>query len=286
MLLPVFDAPDTIAEAVQDILDQRGVDLELLVVHQGGADATLAAVQRFADPRLRLLRLDRPDVAVALEHGRAAARAPWLARMDGDDRCPPTRLADQLAHARATGAAVVPCRIASFPAGREQYLAWQNALLRHDQMAAERFVECPYLQGAALLRADAVAAVGGWKSGDFQEDYDLALRLFAAGVVHDKLPAVAYRWRIHPGQSTWRFSDQDVRQLKARHLDLPDDAYVAGTGRSLATWASLLDRPAVSFDPRHPQTLPPGFPVLVFGSARVRQRLRTALGDRPHVFVS
>lgn len=260
-------------------------DLELLAIHQGPRDATLQALERIADPRFHILRQDQPDLARALELGRRHARGEWIARMDADDRCPPSRLSEQLAHAEATGAQVVPCQVRPFPAGRRAFAAWQNSLLSHQQMAQERFVEVPWFHATAIFRPDALARVGGWRSGDFLEDYDLVFRLFAAGVRQEKLPAVRYRWRIHPGQITARWPLDKVREQKASWLDLPGDAYVAGTGRSLQQWAALLALPAVEFDPRRPDTLPQGYPVLVFGSEKVRRRLRAALRGREGGFV-
>jgi len=286
VLLPAWHAQDTVAQAVRDILNQEAISLELIAIHQGGPDATLRALQDVTDPRFRLVQLQEPDTAAALEAGRALVRGEWIARIDADDRCAPTRLVEQLRYAEATGALVVPCQVEAFPAGREQLVAWQNALVHHQEMAAERFVEMPWFTATALFRAEALARVGGWRSGPFQEDYDLVVRLFAAGVRTEKLPAVRYRWQIHPGQDTWRWSRDRVRAQKAAWLDLPADAYVAGTGRSLSEWAALLGLPAVPLDPRHPELLPPGFPVLVFGAAVVRARLRAALGQRPHLFVA
>lgn len=288
VLVPAWQAAATLGEALADLCAQTWRDLEVLVIHQGPEDGTLAVAQAAAaaDPRIGVLRRATPGTAAALEAGRAAAGGTWIARMDADDRCDPTRLSDQLAHARATGAQVVPCQWAPFPGGRARYAAWQNALLTHEEMAAERFVEAPWMQGTALFHKAALEAVGGWHAGDFMEDYDQVLRLFAAGVRQEKLPACRYRWRIHPGQDTRRRGQDEVRALKARHLALPDDAYVAGTGESLRAWAGRLGRPAVPFDPRRPQDLPPGFPVLVFGAPEVRARLRAALGPRPHVFVA
>ena len=286
VLIPVWQAADTVALAVQDALDQRWDALEVLAIHQGPPDRSLAALQRIRDPRLSILRTEQAGTAAALELGRTAARGEWIARLDADDRCPPERLQEQVRWADRTGAQVVPCQWAPFPEGRERYALWQNALLRHEEMARERFVEAPWMQGTAIFRREALQAVGGWHSGDFMEDYDQVLRLFAAGIRQEKLPQVCYRWRIHAAQDTLRRSLAEVRALKARHLDLPPGAYVAGTGRSLQEWALLLGRPAVSFDPRRPQNLPEGYPVLVFGSPQVRAALRRALADRPHVFVA
>lgn len=286
VILPAWRAAETVEAAVRDILDQSWRDLEVLAVHQGPRDATREALERITDRRFHILHEDEPDLARALELGRRAASGAWIARMDADDRCPPERLAEQVAHADRTGAEVVPCRLEPFPAGREAFTQWQNGLVRHEEMYEERLVEVPWFHATAIFRPEALQRVGGWRSGDFLEDYDLVLRLFAAGVRQEKLPQVRYRWRIHEGQITFRWPLHKVRQQKASWLDLPDDAYVAGSGRSLQEWAALLGRPAYTLDPRRPETLPPGFPVLVYGSAKVRARLRQALGDRPHVFVA
>ncbi|MCK6507641.1 glycosyltransferase family 2 protein [Myxococcota bacterium] len=286
VLLPAWRAEKTVGEAVADVLGQRWRDLELIVIHQGGDDPTLEVLRRVRDPRFHLLRRDEPGTALALEMGRAAASGEWIGRMDADDRCPPTRLAEQVAHADRTGAPVLSCRVEPFPGGREAYCAWQNSLCTHEQMAAERFIEVPWFHATMLARPEALDAVGGWRPGDFLEDYDLVLRLFAAGIRQEKLPEVRYRWRIHPAQTTASWPAHKIRRQKVEALDLPADAYLVGTGRSLEAWAALLGRPALAVDLGRPLDLPPGFPVLVVGSAPVRQRLRAALGERPHLFVA
>ena len=286
VLLPAWRAPATVGAAVADVLAQSWRDLELIVIHQGGDDPTLEVLRRVRDPRFHLLCRDEPGVAVALEAGRAVARGEWIGRMDADDRCPPTRLAEQVAHAERTGAPVVSCQVEPFPTGRAAYCAWQNALCTHQDMAAERFIEVPWFHATMLARPEALDAVGGWRAGDFLEDYDLVLRLFAAGIRQEKLPAVRYGWRIHPAQTTASWPQHKIRRQKVAALDLPADAYLVGTGRSLTEWAALTGRPALEVDPRRALELPPGFPVLVFGSAPVRRRLRAELGDRPHLFVA
>ena len=286
VLLPAWRAGPTIAAAVADVLGQIDVELELIAVHQGPDDDTLRALQAVDDPRLRLLRLAEPDTGAALEHARQHARHAWLARMDADDRCPPDRLHSQLTAAIQTGAEVVACQVQALAEeggpDRGRYLDWHNRLLDPALMAAERFVEAPYLQGASLLAAAAVDRVGGWRAGTTQEDYDLLLRLFAADVVHHKVARPLYQWRIHPGQHSQQVDPAAVRLLKAAHLLplLDRDAYVAGVGRSAATWAALLGLPAVDFNGRDCSALPAGQPICVFGSEGVRSRVRAGLRAR------
>jgi glycosyltransferase involved in cell wall biosynthesis len=286
VLLPAWRAGPYIAAAVADVLGQVGVELELIAVHQGPDDDTWRALHAVDDPRLRLLRLPDPDTGAALEHARRHARFPWLARMDADDRCPSDRLHRQLAAAQETGAQVIACQVQALTddggPDRWRYLDWHNRLLDPEQMAAERFVEAPYLQGAALIAAAAVDQVGGWRPGTAQEDYDLLLRLFDRGVAHHKVPLPLYQWRIHQAQHSRQVDPNQVRALKATHLSplLKPDAYVAGVGRSAASWAELLGLPVVAFDGRDCSALPPGQPICVFGNEGVRSRVRAGLRSR------
>src|ERR671931_448444 len=78
-------------------LGQEGVDLEVVVVDDGSTDATAEGLARIEDPRLRVVRHDRPHgVAQARNAGIAAARGEWVALLDDDDLWAPWKLRAQL----------------------------------------------------------------------------------------------------------------------------------------------------------------------------------------------
>ncbi len=89
IVLPAFDEqarlPFTLAE-IQRIVEERGVDCEVLVVDNGSEDATSAVVQqaqaRF--PSLRLLRTDRRGKGLAVRTGVLAARGRVVLFADAD----------------------------------------------------------------------------------------------------------------------------------------------------------------------------------------------------------
>ena len=79
---------------------------EVVFVDDGSTDATAAeiACQQLAYPAIRLLRHDRRcGQSAALRTGVAAARAAWIATMDGDGQNDPADLARLLALAHAGG---------------------------------------------------------------------------------------------------------------------------------------------------------------------------------------
>jgi glycosyltransferase involved in cell wall biosynthesis len=319
VLLPCRDAQDTIAEALHSVLAEREVELELIVVDDGSRDqsAQVIATAAAADARVRVLRTPGVGIARALQAAADAARAPLLARMDADDVSLPGRLSAQqrALHADATLGAI-GARVEAFPEaavaeGLRRYVNWQNALLGAEDHRRQLFVESPLCHPSVMLRADAFARVGGYRDGPFPEDYDLWLRLDAAGFGLAKLPAVLLRWRHHPERATLRdprYARERFVALKAPHLarrllarPRPIDVWGAGpTGKQLARALEPHGVRAARFidiDPRKiggtargvavvapPQLHAPGahWVVVALGARGARDLARTALDALGH----
>ncbi len=80
---------------------------EVVFVDDGSSDATAAEIARLqaGEPAFRLLRHDRRcGKTAALRTGIAAARAPWIATMDGDGQNDPVDVVRMLALGLAAGA--------------------------------------------------------------------------------------------------------------------------------------------------------------------------------------
>ncbi|MEM9739340.1 MAG: glycosyltransferase family 2 protein, partial [Pseudomonadota bacterium] len=110
VIMAAWHAADFIAPAIQSVLAQDGVSLELIVVDDASSDATtntaLEAGQN--DPRLKVERLDHnggPSVARNWAIERATGR--YIAVVDSDDSLEPGRLSRLSAFADETGADIV-----------------------------------------------------------------------------------------------------------------------------------------------------------------------------------
>ena len=91
-------------------LQQRDVDVEVIVVDDGSTDETARELAKLTDPRLRVLRHDTPrGVSRARNTGIRAARGEWLAFLDDDDLWSPWKLHEQLEVARSQHASLVYC---------------------------------------------------------------------------------------------------------------------------------------------------------------------------------
>lgn len=164
----------------------------------------------------RVIRQPPLGIVAALEAGRHATDAPLLARLDADDVALPGRIAAQRA---AMGEGVVAvggrARTDAEGEGMRRYVAWVNGLA---DLHRELLVEAPLFHPAVLLRASAVEAVGGYRDGDFPEDYDLWLRLAEVGrLVAVDREVVALRDRPD------RLTRTDPRYRPAAFLRLKQD---------------------------------------------------------------
>ena len=99
VLMSVFDGEKFLREALDSVLAQSLSDLELLVVDDGSRDGTPAILREYADrdERVRVLtNAENIGLTRSLNHGLAAARGAFVARMDADDVSAPNRLEAQV----------------------------------------------------------------------------------------------------------------------------------------------------------------------------------------------
>src|SRR5258708_12955942 len=103
VIMPVRNGAEWLAEAVASVRDHHFGDFEFLIVDDGSDDGTAAMLSGFAaaDHRIRLLRQAPQGIVAALNKAIAEARAPYLARLDADDRARPDRLGKQFTFMQA-----------------------------------------------------------------------------------------------------------------------------------------------------------------------------------------
>lgn len=305
VLLPFRDVERTLGGAIESVLSERDVPLELVLCDDGSTDASRDVARAFVarDPRARLLEGERRGLVPALWRGLEVCRAPFVARMDGDDVSLPGRLGAQLVRlsgeprVAALGGRVELFGDGAVGAGLERYVAWMNELVSPEDHARDRFVEAPLCHPSVMIRRAALDAVGGYRAGDFAEDWDLWLRLVAAGWSLAKVEHEVLRWRHRAGRATFadpRYSMERHRALRARHL-APLLERERARGRGLAVWGAgptgrrlaralevhgvRADR-FVDIDPRKIGRVARGAPIVGVGALAGGDFVVVAVGSR------
>jgi len=101
VIIPTYNRPGLVAEAVVSVLAQTFRDFELLVVDDGSTDGTAETLAAFAGQVTVLRHPDRRGVSAARNTGVAAAQGEWLAFLDSDDLWLPEKLDRQMAFLKA-----------------------------------------------------------------------------------------------------------------------------------------------------------------------------------------
>lgn len=207
VLMPFRNAADTLPACLESIAAQTLSDWRLVAVDDGSTDASRALVEAFArrTGRVLILSSDGAGLVPALNLGLSACTAPLVARMDADDTMAPERLALQAAlleRTPALGLAAGLVHEADHSDGFRHYVAWSNGLVSHDAIAGARFVESPIVHPTVCFRRELVARHGGYRDGDFPEDYELWLRWLEAGVRFAKVDRTVLTWRDHGARLT------------------------------------------------------------------------------------
>lgn len=256
VVLPVYNAENTISRAAQSILDQSLRDIELVAIDDGSTDKTLAVLNKINDPRLRIVELPHQGVVHAANAGTQLANASIIARMDADDFSHPDRLRQQVHLLEKEQLDVVGCQVRILNANYElsqsmkRYQRWINEeTITTEQIAAYRFVEFPLVNPTIMAKREYFELQ--FFDNGYPEDYDLLLRAASRGMRFGKVPDSLFDWIDAPGGLTRthpRYSEEAFMACRRQHflagplrnVETVDLWGLGKTGKSWQRW--LLDQ--------------------------------------------
>jgi dolichol-phosphate mannosyltransferase len=192
----------------------RHMPYEMIFVDDGSTDATaatLAAARASELPALRVLRHSfRSGQSAAVASGVRAARAPWIATLDGDGQNDPADIPKLLA-----------ARSAAANAGVNLFMG--NRTTRRDT-------------GFRRLQSRVANGVRGWLLGDGTPDTGCGIKLFARDVFLE-LPRFDHMHRFMPAL---------FQRQGARVISVPVNHRARGSGQSKygmlnRLWVGIVD---------------------------------------------
>jgi succinoglycan biosynthesis protein ExoO len=108
VIIAAYNVQNYIERAVHSALSQKPIRVEVIIVDDASTDKTVAMAARISDPRVRIIkRITNGGPGAARNEGLAAATAPWIAILDGDDAFAPQRLHQCLIRAQNLNADIV-----------------------------------------------------------------------------------------------------------------------------------------------------------------------------------
>jgi glycosyltransferase involved in cell wall biosynthesis len=203
---------ERLAECVESVRRQSFQDWEQIVLDDGSTDGSAEALERAADPRVRILREPHrgaDSIPASYRRAFSFARGRWIVFVDGDDLMEPRALEVAVA-ALADDAAVLAWgetvlfgeRDARIP--RPEVLArYPPAVLENDPVGVaalpffDPLVTMPFTMSATLLRRSVLERIGGLQTrpGLPVMDHPTLLRLTLEGRFR-RVDAVVARHRV------------------------------------------------------------------------------------------
>ncbi len=180
VVLPVYNCPRYVGQAIESVLEQTYADFELIVIDDGSTDETPDVLRRYEDSRIRLITQANRGLATTLNRGIELARGRYIARQDQDDICFPDRLARQVTFLDANPA----CALLGTWAEIWIEDAKTDRAHRHPSdnptLQFELLLNNPFVHSSVMLRRAALAEVGGYSTDHGRqppEDYELWSRI-------------------------------------------------------------------------------------------------------------
>lgn len=96
VLMAVYNGMPYLRHAIESIQNQTLQNFKAIVFNDGSTDGTTAYLDKLNDPRFRIIHQENVGLAVTLNRMIELADTEFVARMDADDICMPTRFERQL----------------------------------------------------------------------------------------------------------------------------------------------------------------------------------------------
>lgn len=205
MVVPAFNAADTLPRTLESLRAQTFDGWEAIVVDDGSADTTLEIATDLAaqDARIRVLSQAHAGAGVARNRGIAATAGDWLLFLDADDWVAPEMLERLLARAAQIDApAWIVCGYSTVAPDGTVLFRGEGRV--PDDLVGELSRTCPFTIHCCLVRRPEIVAVGGFDPTlRTCEDWDLWRRLALRGVPIAAVPdSMAYYGRRDDSLST------------------------------------------------------------------------------------
>ncbi len=226
VLMPAYNAEQYILQSVRSVLTQTFEDFELLVVNDASTDRTLEILSDIADHRLRIL--DNPrnlGIVGSLNRAMSEASGRYIARIDADDFCRPTRFAKQKAWLDQHPDTLI--------VGAEMSVLERGEIKRSRQpgdpdpsvLRWMMHVSNPVGHVSMMFRAETVRDLGTYLREEFKyaEDFDFSHRVMGMGDI-TVLPEYLVIYRQHDQNLTrtrrTEMIDRTADVLKGVYADL------------------------------------------------------------------
>lgn len=182
IIMPAYNAENTIQLAISSVINQSFADWELLVVNDCSTDKTDEILRSFAKTDARIIVIENKDnqgVSMSRHNGVVASKGTWIAFLDSDDVWREDKLEKQLAVQKKTNASLLLTGSAFMDNNGDPidyYLHAPERLTYHDLLKQNLLSNSSSLVKAELIKK--YESIGD----QMHEDYATWLKIMRTGI--------------------------------------------------------------------------------------------------------
>ena len=248
VLMPVYNGEHYLREAIHSILNQTFQDFEFIIINDGSTDSSKQILESFQDARIRIFH-NKTNLksSSSLNKGLKHAKGEYIARMDADDICSPTRLEEQVKFLDDHPEIGIVGTDIEFINDSGECICDYRAPILPTSPALIRwtlFFRCCINHPSVMVRKPVYASLGGYiTSFNYAEDYDLWLRASKKTQIAN-LRRKSLKLRKHSDNATVKYREKHIREaVLVAHKAISD---LLETEVPLNTVQKLRDRNLIS----------------------------------------
>jgi hypothetical protein len=199
VIIPTYDRPAFLRQAIASVLAQTYPDFEILVVDDGSIGDTRSVVEEMSDPRIRYTWQENAGRSAARNRGLALARGEFIAFLDDDDLYLRDKLSHQAAYLEAHPEVdLVGAGTQLVDAQGRLLRVWRTWEDQPELILPACLWACPLPTCTVLFRRQTLGLLDHWFESalDRAEDTDFFVRLLLAGCRMAWLPEIVSAYRL------------------------------------------------------------------------------------------
>lgn len=182
VIIPAFNAENTLLRAVESVLNQVFSDYEVIIVNDGSTDGTATVIEKLVlDSRVKAVNQQNAGVSAARNLGASKAKGDCLLFLDSDDELTADSLSNFFEHIKLNPKADL------FSAGNKRVSSVKSSIT-----IPEKGRYFSRLSGSFLIRKDLFFKIGGYdEQFKFSENTELVHRLKLDGGKEVLMPFIS-----------------------------------------------------------------------------------------------
>ncbi len=219
VVMSCYNAENHIRGAIESVLMQELCDFEFIIVNDGSTDKTSEILKEYSQRDDRVIVIDKKNTGLAdsLNMGIKRARAKWIARMDADDVCLPSRLVKQLDYLKKHQGISILGSGAIYVNKKKEVLGVVALPTTASEICRILLVTSPVIHPTVMMNKEEILRIGGYdpKYRYCGQDYELWVRSSKAGLVIANMPDPLIEYTVdHQAKSFQRIFRRCLLRLE------------------------------------------------------------------------